>query len=69
MKKPIIPITRASEVLIDELIKAGILEVTEDGVKVKEKQTHIAWRQGVYLKQQSMLFLCLIMTQRKGKVK
>lgn len=37
MKKPIIPITRASEALIDELIKAGILEVTEDGVKVKEK--------------------------------
>lgn len=33
MKTPIIPIERASEKLIECLIKAGILIVTEDGVK------------------------------------
>lgn len=37
MKTPIIPIERASESLINALINAGILEVTEDGIKCKEK--------------------------------
>lgn len=37
MQKPIIPIERASEEVIDALIKAGILEVREDGVHCKEK--------------------------------
>lgn len=37
MKTPIIPIERASEKLIEFLIKAGILIVTEDGVKCAEK--------------------------------
>ena len=39
MKKPIIPIDRASENLIKALIDAGILEVTEDGLKCKENRT------------------------------
>ena len=37
MKTPIIPIERASENMIEYLIKAGILIVTEDGVKCAEK--------------------------------
>ena len=37
MKTPIIPIERASENLIECLIKAGILIVTEDGLKCAEK--------------------------------
>lgn len=37
MKTPIIPIERASENLIEYLIKVGILIVTEDGVKCAEK--------------------------------
>lgn len=37
MKQPIIPIERASEKLIQVLIDAGILEVTADGPKVREK--------------------------------
>lgn len=37
MQKPIIPIERASEELIKALINAGILEVTEDGLKCAEK--------------------------------
>ena len=37
MKTPIIPIERASEKLIENLVKAGILIVTEDGVKCAEK--------------------------------
>lgn len=37
MKTPIIPINRASEEVIKALIYAGILEVTEDGIKCKEK--------------------------------
>lgn len=36
MKQPIIPINRASEALVNALIDAGILEVTEEGLKVKE---------------------------------
>lgn len=39
MKTPIIPIERASENLIKALIDAGILEVTEDGLKCKENRT------------------------------
>lgn len=38
MKTPIIPIPRASESIIQELINAGILEVTENGVKVTENR-------------------------------
>ncbi len=38
MLKPIIPIERASEELIVALINAGILEVTEDGLKCKENR-------------------------------
>lgn len=37
MQKLIIPIERASEELILALIDMGILEVTEDGLKCKEK--------------------------------
>ncbi len=37
MNQPMIPIPRASESLIEELINIGILEVTEDGIKCKEK--------------------------------
>lgn len=37
MKQPIIPIPRASEKLVEALIKAGILIVTEEGVKCAEK--------------------------------
>lgn len=37
MKQPIIPIPRASEELVEALIKAGILIVTENGVKCAEK--------------------------------
>ncbi len=36
-KTPIIPISRASESWIAGLIEAGILEVTENGLKCKEK--------------------------------
>lgn len=36
MKPSIIPIERASEKLIDCLIKAGILIVTEEGIKCAE---------------------------------
>ena len=39
MKQPIIPIPRASENLIEELINIGILEVMEDGIKCKEIPT------------------------------
>lgn len=38
MQIPIIPIKRASEALIAKLIKLGILEVTEDGIKCKENR-------------------------------
>ena len=38
MLKPIIPIERASEELIVALINAGVLEVTEDGLKCKENR-------------------------------
>ncbi len=34
MKTPIIDIPRASESTIRALINAGILEVTEDGIKI-----------------------------------
>jgi hypothetical protein len=37
MKEPIVPIQRASEGTILALIKAGILEITETGIHVKEK--------------------------------
>lgn len=37
MQKPIIPIPRASEKLVEALIKAGILVVTADGMKCAEK--------------------------------
>lgn len=37
MKKPIIPIPRASESWIVGLIELGILEPAEDGLKCKEK--------------------------------
>lgn len=37
MKQPMIPIPRARESLIEELINMGILELTEDGIKCKEK--------------------------------
>lgn len=37
MKTPIIEIPRASESTINALINAGILEVTENGIKVEEK--------------------------------
>ncbi len=36
MKQPIIPIERASEEMVNTLIVLGILEVTEEGLKVKE---------------------------------
>lgn len=36
MKEPIIPIPRASEELINALIEAGILEVTENGLRCAE---------------------------------
>ena len=38
MKTPIIPIPRASERTIKALINAGILEVTEDGIKVTDNR-------------------------------
>ena len=38
MKEPIVPIQRASEGTIMALVKAGILEITEAGIRVKEKQ-------------------------------
>lgn len=38
MKNPIIPIKRASEKLIESLIAAGILEVTESGLKCVEPE-------------------------------
>lgn len=38
MKNPIIPIERASEKLIESLIVAGILEVTESGLKCVEQE-------------------------------
>lgn len=37
MKTPIIEIPRASENLVKALIYAGILEVTDEGIKVAEK--------------------------------
>ena len=37
MKEPIIPIERASEQTVQALISAGILEVTEDGIRCKEE--------------------------------
>lgn len=37
MKTPIIPIERASEETIKVLIDMGVLEVTGDGLKVKEQ--------------------------------
>lgn len=37
MKKPIIPIERASEATVKALVRMGVLEVTEDGVRVAEK--------------------------------
>lgn len=37
MKQPIIPIPRASEKLVKALIDAGILIVTNNGVKCAEK--------------------------------
>lgn len=40
MKKPIIPIRRANEGLVNALINAGILKVTEEGLKVKEQQAN-----------------------------
>lgn len=39
MKYPIIPIARASEMWIAGLIDAGILEVTENGIKCAENLT------------------------------
>lgn len=36
MKKQIIPIERASEITINALIEAGVLVVTEDGLKCAE---------------------------------
>lgn len=38
MKTPIIPIPRASESTIQELINAGILEISEDGIKVTDNR-------------------------------
>lgn len=38
LAKPIIPIKRASKELTVALINAGILEVTEDGLKCKENR-------------------------------
>ena len=37
LKQPIIPIKRASESTIMALIKMGILEITDSGIRVKEK--------------------------------
>lgn len=37
MKKPIIPIERASEELIKVLIDCGVLVVTENGIRTAEK--------------------------------
>ena len=37
MKEPIVPIQRSSEGTIMALVKAGILEITEAGIRVKEK--------------------------------
>lgn len=38
MQKPIIPIERANENVIKALINAGILEMTENGLKCKENR-------------------------------
>lgn len=38
MKKPIIPIERASEPVIEYLIDLGILYTDEDGIHVKEER-------------------------------
>lgn len=38
MNKPIIDIPRASESTIQALVNAGILEVTEEGIKVAENR-------------------------------
>lgn len=38
MKTPIIPIPRASESTIQALVNAGILEISEDGIKVTENR-------------------------------
>lgn len=45
MQKPIIPIPRASENVINALVEAGILEVTEEGIRCAEtkKQTHTSF--------------------------
>ena len=40
MKTPIIPIPRASESTIQALVNAGILEVTEDGIKVTDNRSN-----------------------------
>lgn len=37
MNKPIIPIPRASEKLVKALIDAGVLIITDNGVKCAEK--------------------------------
>lgn len=37
MKTPIVEIPRASESTIKALINAGILEITDEGIKVTEK--------------------------------
>lgn len=50
MKEPIIEIPRARESWIAGLIDAGILEVTEDGLKCKEVATiATTWKGGVVL--------------------
>lgn len=41
MLKPIIPIERAPEGLVCALIDAGILIVTEDGIKCKEPDKEV----------------------------
>ena len=38
MKTPIIEIPRASESTIQALVNAGILEVTENGIKITENR-------------------------------
>lgn len=38
MKTQIIPIPRASESIIQALVNAGILEISEDGIKVTENR-------------------------------
>lgn len=38
MKTPIVAIERADEKTIEFLLKVGILEVTEEGLKVREER-------------------------------